>query len=87
MMSEIKLSNFKLLETRGKSILDRQYIAEVLVTTTSGMLFWKKVTAEYHKIRREYIGFWHFVDTGEYTPGDQAENLARAWKAKTGQEC
>lgn len=77
----MKLSNFKLTETKGKNALDLQYSATVDVTT--GFFFWKKTQTR--TIRREYCGYWHFADTGKYTPGSQAEELARAWTAQTGQ--
>lgn len=79
----MKLSNFKLVKTKGKNSLDYEFFAEVDVTT--GFLCWKKT--ERKIIRREYAGFWHFTDTGKHCPGFQAENLARAWKAQTGEEC
>jgi hypothetical protein len=77
----MKLNNFRLIETRGNILLDREYFAEVDVET--GRLWWKKITRR--RIRRKFIGFWHFVDTGELIPGGQAENLARAWEAQTGE--
>lgn len=77
----MKLSNFELVETKGRNALDWEYFAEVDVET--GHFFWK--TLERRRIRREFVGFWHFVDTGELTPDRQAEILARAWKAQTGQ--
>jgi hypothetical protein len=77
----MKLSNFKLTETKGKNALDLQYFATVDVTT--GFLFWKKTRTR--TIRREYAGYWHFTDDGKFTPGLQAETLARAWTAQTGQ--
>lgn len=80
----MKLKNFKLVETKGESILKREYFAEVDVETRP-FPFWKK-RVETRKIRKEYVGVWHFVDTGEFTPEYQAENLARAWKAQTGQD-
>jgi hypothetical protein len=77
----MKLSNFKLTETKGKSVLDFQYFATVDVTT--GFIFWKKTRTR--TIRRESGGLWHFADTGKFTPGFEAETLARAWTAQTGQ--
>ena len=79
----MKLSNFKLVETKGKNSLDWEYFAEVDVTTR-GILFWGK-RVDTKKIRREFVGAWHFVDTGEFTPSFQAEKLARAWPAQTGE--
>jgi len=46
----------------------------------------RKKKQQGREIRREFIGFWHFTDTGKFTPGTQAEELARAWKARTGQD-
>lgn len=77
----MELSNFVLTQKKGKSVLDWEFFAEVDVTT--GALWWKKT--ERKKIRKEYGGDWHFTDTGKFTPGFQAEELARAWKAKTGE--
>lgn len=38
---------------------------------------------ERRMIRREPFGvFWHFVDTGDFTPDSQAEKLWRSWDAK-----
>ncbi|MDA8128725.1 MAG: hypothetical protein M0Z73_08540 [Betaproteobacteria bacterium] len=78
----MKLSNFVLTRTKGKTPLDLEYFAEVDVET--GALFWKKTTRR--EIRREFAGQWHFTDSGEFTTGYQANVLARAWKAKTGQD-
>jgi hypothetical protein len=78
----MQLSNFALTRTKGKSAIDFEYFADVDVTT--GALWWKKT--ERKGIRREYVGSWNFVETGKFTPGQQAEELARAWKSKTGQE-
>jgi hypothetical protein len=77
----MKLSNFVLEETKGNSPLNWEYFASVDVET--GFLFWKRM--ERKMIRREFAGYWHFVDSGEMTPYHQAETLARSWKAKTGQ--
>jgi hypothetical protein len=79
----MELSNFKLTRKKGTSAIDWEFIAEVDVTT--GSLWWKK--KERRQIRRVYGGSgWHFVDTGEFTPGFQAETLARAWSAQTGEQ-
>lgn len=79
----MKLSNFKLTATKGTGPLDWEFFASVIVTT--GVLWWKKERAK--MIRRDYAGNWHFVDTGKFTPGFQAEDLARSWQAQTGQKC
>ena len=74
----MKLSEFELTHTKGESPSDWEYFAEV--TVTSGVLWWKKT--ERRKIHRECAGFWHFIDTGEFTPGHQAENLYRGCAAR-----
>jgi hypothetical protein len=78
----MKLSNFKHIETKGDSALNKEFFAEVDVTT--GFLFWK--VTKRRAIRRQFAGHWHFVDTGKFTPDFQAETLARAYAAQTGVE-
>lgn len=78
----MQLSNFKLEKTEGKNNLDWKFFASVDVTT--GFLFWKKT--ERKQICREWGLHYFFTDTGKYTPDTQAEELARAWTATTGQE-
>lgn len=78
----MKISNFNLDRTEGSSPFDRIFFATVDVET--GFLLWKKKSRR--AIRREYGSFWHFVDTGEFGPGHQIEDLARSFKAKTGEE-
>ena len=78
----MELSNFVKTKTKGKDITDREYFAEVDVTT--GKWWWKKTVRR--EIRRKSIGYWHFTDNGEFTPGSQAEALARSWEATTGEE-
>ena len=78
----MKLSNFRLDKTEGNSALNKVFFASVDVE--EGALFWKKT--ERRNICRRYTGNWYFVDSGEFTPEMQAERLARAWFANTGQE-
>lgn len=77
------ISNFKLLETKGNNCLNKVYIAEVDVTT--GWWFWKKTRRV--RIFRPFGEYYRFLDNGEFTPGLSVENLARAWKAATGEDC
>lgn len=76
------LSEFVLTHTKGQSPLDLVYFADVSVTTTAGVLWWKKKHVERRKIAREYVGCWHFVDNGQLCPGFQAENLERSYRAR-----
>lgn len=79
----MKISNFVLKETFGKSPLDWRFHASVDVET--GFLWWKK--KQTRPIGREYCGHWMFLDTGGYTPGFQVEDLAKAHRIKTGEQC
>lgn len=76
------LSEFVLTHTKGRSPTDWVYFADVSVTTTTGVLWWKKKHVERRKITREYWGFWHFVDNGKHCPGFQAEALERSYRAR-----
>lgn len=82
------LSNFKLIETTGTSPLNWSFRAtvDVITYTESGALWWKKKTRHIRnrEIARKYAGFWFFVDDGIFTPGGEAETLARAFTAQTG---
>lgn len=73
----MRLSEFVLTHTKGSTVLDLEYFADVTVTT--GALWWKRI--ERRKIRRQYPQYWCFVDTGKYTPGTQAEELERSYRA------
>ena len=82
----MEISNFKYIETTGDSLINRKYRATVEVTTSTGFGPWKKKTTEQREVMREYFGFWFFVDTGEFTPHDTVEALARSFSARTGIE-
>lgn len=74
----MKLSDFQMVKTTGRNATDLAYFAEVTVTT--GLLWWRKECRR--TIRRKFAGAWHFTDSGEFTPGFQAEALERAWNAQ-----
>jgi hypothetical protein len=80
----MKLSNFELIKTKGTNAIDLVYFAEVDVTTGFCWPFKKTVRRE---VFRSYASFWFFTDTGEWTPSDDCEKLARAYTAKTGEKC
>ncbi|CAB4166622.1 hypothetical protein UFOVP835_46 [uncultured Caudovirales phage] len=75
------LSEFVLTHTKGRSPIDWVYFADVSVTTTTGVLWWKKKHVERRKITREYDGFWHFVDNGKHCPVE-ALALERSYRAR-----
>ena len=76
------LSEFVLTDTKGRGHLDLVYFADVTVTTTTGALWWKKTHATRRKISRNYVGMWFFLDDGKSTPGWQAEDLERSYRAR-----
>lgn len=78
----MELSNFQVVRVDGKSPLDKKLHATVDVT--SGSLWWKRTVTR--PIVRKYGEFFRFADTGEMTPGAQAEELQRRHSAVTGFE-
>lgn len=76
----MKLSNFMMIERKGKSPIDFRYFADVDVTT--GFL-WRKKT-ERKRISRSYTGSWFFIDNGEFVSIHEIDALERAWAAKNG---
>ncbi len=82
MNDRMTLSEFVLTHVKGAGPLNWVYFADVTVKTETGFLWWKKRQSVRRKITRSYAGFWHFVDSGQMTPGDQAEALERSYKAK-----
>jgi len=82
----MKLSNFKLIEVLGTSALSWKFTATVTVTTTinAGFLWRKKVDTVKENVRiyKKYGCSWSFVETGEFTPGEQAETLQRKFESE-----
>jgi len=78
----MKLSNFKLVKTTKRDHVETYFGT---VDCTTGILWMKKT--ETREVFRELAGFWSFADTGKFTPGTQVEELARAYKARTGECC
>lgn len=81
-MEKVSFSDFVLTCTKGSNCLDWEYFAEVSVTIETGMLWWKRKTITRRKVSRTYAGHWFFVDTGEYTPGNEIAVLERSYKAQ-----
>jgi hypothetical protein len=75
---KITLRNFKPIESYGIGF-DREVHAEVDVTTG---WFWPFTSTERRRIMRRPFAFWAYLDTGEPTPGLQAEDLERDWERK-----
>ena len=67
----MELNNFKLVRTTGTNELNWEYFAEVDVTTRPFPFF--KTRTERRVIHRKFGLPYHFVDTGKWTPGMQAE--------------
>jgi hypothetical protein len=75
----MRLSNPRNYRSSSPDVLKRVYTCDVDVTT--GFLFWKRTVTK--QVRRKYAEFWHFSDTGAFTPGYQMEALERACEAAT----
>ena len=56
-------------------------IGNFFATIDEKPLWGKKKTRQ---IRKEFAGFWHYVDTGKFTPGLTVNTLERAWEAQNG---
>lgn len=69
--------NFVFIKEEGR-LFDKRLFAEVDVT--EGLLWWKKTARR--KIVKNYVGSWFFMDTGEFCPGYDVDNLERAWFAQ-----
>jgi len=82
------LSDFVLIDTindsliKTDSLINHVYFAEVTVTSTTGMLWWKKTHVVTRIISRDFGGLWFFLDDGQYTPGSQAFELERSYRAR-----
>ena len=69
---------------RMKEYLNNYYRAFSVTKTSDKLIVMQEMKKMPKEIRQEYIGHWHFVDNGKFTPGFEVENLARAWEAKNG---
>jgi hypothetical protein len=77
------LSEFELIETiGGDRSIDQVYFAEVTVTSTTGILWWKKIHVVRRSITRSFGEKWFFMDDGQYTPKLQAEELERSYRRR-----
>ena len=79
----MKISNFVLTEVIGSDAIDWKFRATVDVTTRVGFFLWKE-KVEKRDIYKTFAGSWHFVDSGKFTDGNTADELARSLEAKTG---
>lgn len=80
----MKISNFKRTgefcskpDSPSKSLY---MIQTATVDVTTGFLWTKKTVTK--EVFRGVLTHWRFVDTGEYTPDYDVENLAKAYDAK-----
>ena len=74
----MKISNFRDLTRAGEGLRD-MYIAKVDVTTRD-WLFRKKTSVKC--VGRHIGGYWFWVDTGGFTPGNEVEYLSKAYEAQ-----
>ena len=79
-MSAITLTGFLPLRTvPGATVFDTVYVATVIATTTSGVLWWKRTKSEKRTVARRFVGSWYFVETGARCPVFEAEALERGY--------
>ena len=78
----MKLSNFEIVEIVGTSITNAIYYAEVDVTRTKGILWWKTSETTRETIAKEYALYWKDVDTGKSISHTNADELCDAWCMK-----
>lgn len=76
----MKLSNFKVVKEVQTGVLKCDTTIYAQVDCTTGILWWKQT--QVRTIFKEFMHVhWRFMDTGEFTPEYQAENLYNAWYA------
>jgi hypothetical protein len=80
----MKISNFKLVSVCGKNALNWRFKATVDVTDKIGFFSVKKT--ETKQIYMVSGSDWYFVDTGDFTPGREVENLVRMFEAEKGKD-
>lgn len=71
----MKLSDFEVVRVDGEDPTDKVLHATVNVTT--GRLWWRNTVRR--PISRGYADYFRFSDTGELTPGTQAEELEKRY--------
>ena len=81
----MKLSNFKLVEKKDTGAISGSCSYKATVDVKTGFLFWKKIESKAICKTRHDV-FWHFGDTGKYTPGFEVKNLVRVWNANNEQQ-
>lgn len=80
---EITYGFFSKLERTGTSVLNFEYKANIVETTKTGFLWWKKYEVKTKELCRTYGMSWFFVDTGKYCP-EQFKELERAYRVASG---
>jgi hypothetical protein len=73
----MKISNFRLIEKSGNSVLN--YCFKATVTIETGIFFKSKRDVEVFK---PFACHWRFVDTGKFTPDLLVERLEMSYLAK-----
>lgn len=68
------IHNFRIIkETSSLSL--------AVIDITTGILWWKR-TKTVEVVRELPMGYWFFLDTGNWCPGFEVEALERAYKIK-----
>jgi len=81
----MQISNFRNLKRFPSKTYHtlESLVADVDVTTTSGILWWKKTKTETHQVfKSESGGHWQWLENGKWTPEFQVERLYDAYEMK-----
>lgn len=81
----MKVSNLRNVKKIRSDEYSRLYsvVADVDVSTTTGILWWKKEITETRQVFRDETAVnWKWLDTGTWTPQHQVENLYSAYEMK-----
>lgn len=82
LLVRVRLSDFVLeREVPEKTPIGTLTRLVARVTVTTGPAWLGRVEARQITRVAPLNHYWHFVDTGRHTPGTQAEELERAWRA------
>ena len=86
--SNFRLTGMTTSNNQSFGTSNHTYHADVDITTTTGIWFWKKSVTETKSVyKQKFSSFWRYADTGDFPEGHAIENLASAYTARTGEEC
>lgn len=81
---KVKFFNLVFTHMTGTDATNWRFTCMVDKTTTTGMLFWKKVKTETVEVRRDYGGSFYYTETGKYIENSQVDLLGTEYTNRTG---